>query len=115
VRARFPVPLSIRACGFPAHGLPMIFLAWRRDPGIADGAHQPVQAQLPEPLARPEPPLAGPQVAAVALDQQPFEPPGDVVVDLDELVGGVTGTEVVAPAAQDRIELPEVPFRNTVS
>jgi glutamate:GABA antiporter len=26
VEARFPVPLSIRACGFPAHGLPMIFL-----------------------------------------------------------------------------------------
>jgi hypothetical protein len=25
-RACFPVPLSIRACGFPAHGLPMIFL-----------------------------------------------------------------------------------------
>jgi hypothetical protein len=24
-RARFPIPLSIRACGFPAHGLPMIF------------------------------------------------------------------------------------------
>ncbi len=42
VRAWFPIPLSIRACGFPAHGLPMIFLAWRRDPGIADGAHQPV-------------------------------------------------------------------------
>jgi hypothetical protein len=25
-RVRFLIPLSIRACGFPAHGLPMIFL-----------------------------------------------------------------------------------------
>jgi hypothetical protein len=24
--ARLPFPFSIRACGFPAHGLPMIFL-----------------------------------------------------------------------------------------
>ncbi|MEE3850840.1 hypothetical protein VZC37_10895, partial [Gordonia sp. LSe1-13] len=29
-RVRFPIPLSIRACGFPAHGLPMIFCAWLR-------------------------------------------------------------------------------------
>ena len=25
LRARFPIPLSIRACGFPAHGFPTIF------------------------------------------------------------------------------------------
>ena len=30
-RAWFPIPLSIRACGFPAHGLPMIFLARQRN------------------------------------------------------------------------------------
>ncbi len=24
-RTRFPIPLSIRACGFPAHGFPMDF------------------------------------------------------------------------------------------
>jgi len=40
VKARFPIPLSIRACGFPAHGLPMIFLASLRGPWIADCAHE---------------------------------------------------------------------------
>jgi len=27
-RARFRIPLSNRACGFPAHGLPMVSTAW---------------------------------------------------------------------------------------
>jgi hypothetical protein len=31
--ARFPIPLSIRACGFPAHGLPTVFLTWRHSGG----------------------------------------------------------------------------------
>ena len=44
VRVRFPIPLSIRACGFPAHGLPMIFCAWLRSLRVADGAAKPVQA-----------------------------------------------------------------------
>ena len=29
--ARFPIPLSIRTCGFPAYGLPMMFLTWLRE------------------------------------------------------------------------------------
>src|SRR5262249_59525467 len=33
----FPIPLSIRTCGSPAYGLPMIFCAWLRCPWIADG------------------------------------------------------------------------------
>ena len=37
-RPCFPIPLSIRACGFPAHGLPMVFLTWLRSLRIADGA-----------------------------------------------------------------------------
>jgi hypothetical protein len=39
VWARFPIPLSNRACGFPAHGLPMIFLAWLRRLRITDGSN----------------------------------------------------------------------------
>jgi hypothetical protein len=39
---RFPIPLSIRACGFPAHGLPMIFLTWLRSFRVADGAAKSV-------------------------------------------------------------------------
>jgi hypothetical protein len=30
-----PIPLSIRTCGFPAHGLAMIFLAWLSTPRSA--------------------------------------------------------------------------------
>ena len=33
VQARFPILLSLRACGLPAHGLPMIFLVWLRCAG----------------------------------------------------------------------------------
>jgi hypothetical protein len=53
VRIRFPFPLSIRACGFPAHGLPMIFCAWLRCLRVADGAAQTVQAVPVEPLFGP--------------------------------------------------------------
>jgi hypothetical protein len=35
MRARFQIPLSIRACDFPARGLPMIFLTSRRGARIA--------------------------------------------------------------------------------
>ena len=52
-RARFPVPLSNRTCGFPAYGLPMVFLAWLRSPRIADGASQAIQAVPLKPVPRP--------------------------------------------------------------
>jgi hypothetical protein len=47
-RARFQIPLSIRACGFPAHGLPMIFLAQQRvqqtpDVGTPPGESHPTR------------------------------------------------------------------------
>src|ERR1051326_2450603 len=57
--ARFPIPLSIRTCGFPAYGLPMIFCAWLRCLRIADGTAEPVQALSLEPLACPPPCLPG--------------------------------------------------------
>src|SRR5207244_1363206 len=99
VRARFPIPLSIRTCGFPAYGLPMIFLAWLRCPRIADRAAEPVQAVPVEPLLGPRLGLPGSQVATPLLDHHAAEPPAHVVVGLAELGGGVPGAEVVAPAA----------------
>ena len=47
VQTRFHIPLSIRACGFPAHGLPMIFWTLLRSLRVADGAGQAVQAVSP--------------------------------------------------------------------
>src|SRR2546428_13547838 len=58
-----------------------------------------------KPRACPRLPLARPDVATVALSHQATEPTLDVAVDVDELDGGVPGAKVVAPAAQDRIEL----------
>jgi len=66
----------------------MIFLAWLRDPRIADGAHQLVKAQVLKPPSRPRIGLPGAQVAAVTLDEQAPQPPDDVAVDGDELLGG---------------------------
>ena len=97
--ARFPIPLSIRTCGFPAYGLPMIFLAWLRCLRIADGAAQAVQAVPVEPLFCPLAGLSGSQVAAPLLDHEAAEPLHCIVVSLPELDGGVAGAEVVAPAA----------------
>lgn len=37
-RSGFPIPLSIRTCGSPAYGLPMIFWTWLRSLRVADGA-----------------------------------------------------------------------------
>jgi hypothetical protein len=67
---RFPIPLSIRACGFPAHGFPMIFLTWLRSLWVADGATEAIQAVIVEPLLRPLSGLASTQVAAALLDKQ---------------------------------------------
>ena len=58
-RACFPIPLSIRACGFPAHGLPMVFLTWLHRLRVANGAEQLVQALVVEPGRRPTVRLTG--------------------------------------------------------
>ena len=44
---RFPIPLSSRACGFPAHGLRSVFLAWLRSLRVADGVELPLSASAP--------------------------------------------------------------------
>src|SRR5690606_29235861 len=98
-------PLSIRACGFPAHGLPMIFLTWLRSLRIANGAPQAVQAVPGEPVLVPCLRLTSTQIAAPLLDHQSTEAPDDVVVDLAELGGGVPSTKVVAPPTQDRSQV----------
>src|SRR4029077_2867608 len=85
VRIRFPCPLSIRACGFPAHGLPMIFLTWLRCLRVSDGATQAVQAVPVEPLFSPLIGLSSTRVAPPLLDHQAEQPPHHVPVDLDEL------------------------------
>jgi len=59
VRVCFPVLLSIRACGFPAHGLPTVFLAWLRSFRVADSAHELVQTLVMEPGAGPTVRLTG--------------------------------------------------------
>lgn len=105
VRARFRIPLSIRACGFPAHGLPMVFLAWLRSSRIADGASEAIKAMVLKPVTSPRIGTPGMQVTAVTFDEQTFQSPHDVAVDLVELVGGVPGTKVAAPATQNRVDL----------
>src|SRR6185503_17337782 len=96
-RIRFPIPLSIRACGFPAHGLPMIFLTWLRSLRVADGAAKSVQAVPVKPLFSPLTGLPGTQVAAPLLDHQAEQPPHHIPVDLTEFDPGVAGAKVVAP------------------
>src|SRR6185503_16465940 len=96
-RLRFPIPLSIRACGFPAHGLPMIFCAWLRSLRVADGAAKSVQAVPVKPLFGPLTGLPGTQVPAPLLDHQAEEPPHHIPVDLTEFDPGVAGAKVVAP------------------
>ena len=88
-----PIPLSIRACGFPAHRLPMVFLTWLRCRRITDAAAEPVKALLVEAVFSPLLGLAGTKVATRLLHLKTVEPPHHVPVDLSELVGGVAGAE----------------------
>src|SRR5258708_3547267 len=104
-QARFPIPLSIRTCGFPAYGLPMIFLAWLRCLRIADRASEPVEPVPVEPVFCPRLGLTGVQVPTPFPDHQGAEPPHDVVIGLAELPGGIPGAEVVPPAAQQRVQV----------
>ena len=59
VAACFPFPLSIRACAFPAHGLPTVFWSGLRSLGVADGAHELMQALVVEPGLGPPSRLTG--------------------------------------------------------
>src|SRR5208283_1567939 len=58
-----------------------------------------------EPLFCPRLSLSAPEVTAPLFDHQAAEPEYYVVVGLAEFIGGVPGAEVVAPAAQQRIQV----------
>src|SRR6202034_2862168 len=90
-----PFPHPPFNCGFPAYGLPMIFLTWLRCLRIADGAAEPVQAVPVEPLLCPRLGLTRVQVPTPLPDHQAAEPEHHVVVGLAEFGGGVPGAEVV--------------------
>src|SRR6266508_3325296 len=108
---RFPFPLSIRACGFPAHGLPTVVWSWLRSFRVADSAEQLVQALVVDTVLSPTGRLTGTQVAAALLDEKPFEPPRHVTVELTELVGCVAGAEVVAPSPKEQVQRRERLFQ----
>ena len=82
----------------------MIFWTWLRSLRVADGAEQFVQSLVVEPGFGPACRLPGPQVATPTLDQQAFEPPRHVAVELTELVRGIPGPEVVAPSPQEQVQ-----------
>src|SRR6266540_683149 len=103
-RARFPIPLSNRACDLPAHGLPMVFRTWLRGSRIADGPTEAMEAVALKPFPGPGAGLAGRQVSALPLDEQAAEPVDDVSVQGIEHAGGVAGSKVGAPAPQDRVD-----------
>src|SRR6516164_936207 len=107
MRPGFPVPLSIRTCGFPAYGLPTVFWTWLRCLWVSDGAHELVQALVVEPGGGPAICLAGMQVAATLFDQQTLQPPRHVPVHLNELVRGVAGAEVIPPSPQEQVQAPD--------
>ena len=85
-QARFPIPLSICASGFPAHSSPTVFWTWLRCLRVSDSTHELVQALVVEPGAGPTVGLSRSQIAAPLLDKQALEPPCHVAVHLDELV-----------------------------
>jgi hypothetical protein len=76
----------------------MIFSAWLRCLRIADDAAELVQAVPVKPLLSPRLGLTRVQVPAPLLDHQAAETEHGVVVGLAELISGVPGAEVVAPA-----------------
>src|SRR5438045_1825607 len=72
---------------------------------VADGSAQAMESERFEGLSFPATHLPRPQVPPLALAHQVSEPPDDVPIDRRELRGRIPGPEVVAPAAQQRVEL----------
>src|SRR5437899_11882372 len=96
---------SNRACGFPAHGLPVIGRHTALCgplpeglPRVGDRAAQAIEAQPLEVLARPAPRLAGPQVTPFALAAQGAQPSLDEAVEAEELIGSIAGAKVRTPS-----------------
>src|SRR5262249_12169901 len=91
---------------FPAHGLPVVSrFAALRSLRVLDGPAQAVEpVAFDEEIVRPSSSLARALVATLPLHEEALEPPSHVAVDLLELVRRVAGAEVVAPAAQHRVQ-----------
>ena len=111
-------PLSNRACGFPAHGLRAV-VGGRdvalRSLRVRDGAKESVQAEGVEVARRPSSRFTRFEVTTFALDTHALEPPGHIPVDRVELLGGVSGAEVLSPSAQHGIELDDYIARIVVA
>ena len=104
-QTRFPIPLSIRSCDFPAHGLPTGFSTWLRSLRVANSAPETVQALVVEPVFIPAGRLAGTEVPPSLLDEQALQPPPDVAIKFSELLVRVPGSEVVAPTPKELVQL----------
>jgi hypothetical protein len=105
-------PLSNRACRFPAHGLPVV----SRDTAlyevspeglarVADGVSQAMQSEVVEVVFVPALRLARPEVTTLALRTKRLESSPHVRIELIETLGGIPGSEVLAPAPEDRVQV----------
>src|SRR4051812_20824968 len=110
--ARGQSPLSNRACGFPAHGLPVVArVAALRGllpgglPRVADGPAQAMKAEIPEVLARPALRLTRLQAPSRALHAKAEKSSPDVFVELVEALSGVPGAEVVPPTPEYGVQV----------
>src|SRR2546423_10932032 len=83
----------------------MAFLAWLRSSRIADRPSQPMKALFLEPVARPGLPVHRAEVPHVATSQDPSKTVLHIVVDLDELLGGVAPAEVCAPSPEHGVQV----------
>src|SRR5262245_5213351 len=88
----------------------MVFSCCFRASRIPDRPEQSVETVLLDkafvwPLLRAERPLVLPVTATLL--EEANEPPFHVAIDLAELERGVSRPKVVAPAAQDRVQVPD--------
>src|SRR5580698_8190197 len=105
-------PLSNRACGFPAHGLPVVSRAAALRAllpegllGVAHGSPQAMKTDVLEVFARPARRFACLELPALALDAKGSQPPVDVAIELVEARRGVARAEVVSPSPQHGVQV----------
>jgi hypothetical protein len=103
-------PLSNRACGFPAHGLPMASrtAALRKTPNrcrITHRATETVKTKAIESLRRPTLHLARSKVTPLTRAAQAEQPPPDVQINRVETPRGIPGTKVSPPTTQHRTQV----------